>query len=472
MNNNINFQDIPPDFWYNKDIVKLTGGTRMNRLFSDKELRLLIVPLIIEQILAITVGMADTMMISYAGEAAISGVALVDLINLLLMNVFAALATGGAVVSSQYLGKGNKDMCRESAGQLLIVTTLISLIIMAAVLLTKRHFLGLLYPSVAREVMDNAVTYLRISAYSYPFLAVFNSCAALFRSMGNSKISMKVSVLMNLINVTGNAVLIFGFSMGVAGAAWATAFSRGVAALIMVWLLRDRRNVIYINLRSLCRLNGSVIRKILYIGIPNGIENGLFQLGRVLIVSIIAGFGTVQIAANAVANNLDNMGLISGMALNLAMVTVVGRCVGAKDYEQVEYYVKKLMKTAYIAGAVVNGLVLLSMPLALNIYSLTPETAELTKILVWIHCAGAIVMWPVAFTLPNALRAANDVRMPMVTSVFSMVVFRILFSVILGIHFQMGVIGVWIAMIMDWIFRLTLFILRYRKGKWKQMNLI
>ena len=411
----------------------------MNRLFSDKELRLLIVPLIIEQILAITVGMADTMMISYAGEAAISGVALVDLINLLLMNVFAALATGGAVVSSQYLGKGNKDMCRES---------------------------------VAREVMDNAVTYLRISAYSYPFLAVFNSCAALFRSMGNSKISMKVSVLMNLINVAGNAVLIFGFSMGVAGAAWATAFSRGVAALIMVWLLRDRRNVIYINLRSLCRLNGSVIRKILYIGIPNGIENGLFQLGRVLIVSIIAGFGTVQIAANAVANNLDNMGLISGMALNLAMVTVVGRCVGAKDYEQVEYYVKKLMKTAYIAGAVVNGLVLLSMPLALNIYSLTPETAELTKILVWIHCAGAIVMWPVAFTLPNALRAANDVRMPMVTSVFSMVVFRILFSVILGIHFQMGVIGVWIAMIMDWIFRLTLFILRYRKGKWKQMNLI
>ncbi|MFQ7585406.1 MAG: MATE family efflux transporter, partial [[Clostridium] symbiosum] len=230
----------------------------MNRLFSDKELRLLIVPLIIEQILAITVGMADTMMISYAGEAAISGVALVDLINLLLMNVFAALATGGAVVSSQYLGKGNKDMCRESAGQLLIVTTLISLIIMAAVLLIKRHFLGLLYPSVAREVMDNAVTYLRISAYSYPFLAVFNSCAALFRSMGNSKISMKVSVLMNLINVAGNAVLIFGFSMGVAGAAWATAFSRGVAALIMVWLLMDRLNVIYINLRSLCRLNGSV----------------------------------------------------------------------------------------------------------------------------------------------------------------------------------------------------------------------
>ena len=186
----------------------------MNRLFSDKELKLLIVPLLIEQVLAITVGMADTMMISYAGEAAISGVALVDLINLLLINVFAALATGGAVVSSQYLGKGSKEMCRESAGQLLIVTTFISLAIMAIVLAAKRHFLGLLYPTVTEDVMVNAVTYLQISAYSYPFLAVFNSCAALFRSMGNSKVSMKVSVLMNLINVVGNAILIFGFSMG------------------------------------------------------------------------------------------------------------------------------------------------------------------------------------------------------------------------------------------------------------------
>lgn len=444
----------------------------MNRIFSDKELRLLIIPLIIEQVLAITVGMADTMMISYAGEAAISGVALVDLINLLLMNVFAALATGGAVVASQYLGKGNKDMCRESAGQLLIVTTMISLVIMAVVLITNRHFLRLLYPSVTDEVMLNAAAYLRISAYSYPFLAVFNSCAALFRAMGNSKISMKVSIMMNLINVAGNAILIFGFSMGVYGAAWATSFSRCAAAVVMALLLRNRQNLIYVKARDLCRFNGAVVRKILYIGVPNGIENGLFQLGRVLIVSIIAGFGTVQIAANAVANNLDNMGLISGMALNLAMVTVVGRCVGAKDYEQAKFYVRKLMKTAYIAGAVVNGLVLMSMPLALRFYSLTPETAQLTRILVWIHCVGAIFMWPVAFTLPNALRAANDVRMPMITSVFSMVVFRILFSVILGIHFKMGVIGVWIAMIMDWIFRLTLFILRYKRGKWQQMDLI
>lgn len=444
----------------------------MNRLFSEQDLRKLIIPLLIEQILAITVGMADTMMISHAGEAAISGVALVDLINLLLMNVFAALATGGAVVSSQYLGKGDEQKCRESAGQLMLVSGVISLGIMAAVLMTKRHFLGLLYPSVTDDVMDNALTYLRISAYSYPFLAIFNSCAALFRSMGNSKISMQVSAGMNVLNVIGNAILIFGCSMGVAGAAWATAFARFTGAGVMVWFLRDRRNVIYLEAGGLRTLNRSLIKKILYIGIPNGIENGFFQLGRVLVVSIIAGFGTVQIAANAVANNLDNMGCIGGQALSLAMVAVVGRCVGAKDFEQVQYYVKKLMKIAYIAGAATNGLVLISLPVVLKVYSLTPETEALTKILVLIHCGLGMIMWPAAFTLPNALRAANDVRITMVISVFSMIVFRILFSVILGIHFGMGALGVWLAMILDWIFRLALFVFRYRQGKWKKLSLI
>ena len=277
---------------------------------------------------------------------------------------------------------------------------------------------------------------------------------------------------MNILNVIGNGILIFGFSMGVAGAAWASAFSRLAAALVMVWLLRDRKNVIYLEAESLRRPNRPLIKKILYIGIPNGIENGFFQLGRVLVVSIIAGFGTVQIAANAVANNLDNMGCIGGQALSLAMVAVVGRCVGAKDYEQVQYYVKKMMKIAYIAGAVTNGLVLISLPVVLKIYSLSPETEALTKILVLIHCGLGIVMWPAAFTLPNALRAANDVRITMVISVFSMIVFRILFSVILGIHFGMGALGVWLAMILDWVFRLSLFIFRYRQGEWKKLSLI
>lgn len=441
-------------------------------LFTNKDLKTLILPLFIEQILAISVGMADTMMISYAGEAAISGVTLVDLINVLLINVFAAIATGGAVVTSQYLGKGDKKLCCESANQLILITAVISVGIMAFVLTFKQPFLTALYPGIQEDVMGNALTYLRISAYSYPFLAVFNSCAALFRSMGNSRISMQVSMAMNVMNVIGNAILIFGFGMGAAGAAWASAASRMMAALVLFYLVQNKKNSIYVVPARIFKWNGTLVRKILYIGIPGGIESGLFQMGRVLVVSIIAGFGTVQIAANAVANNLDNMGCIGGMTMNLAMVTVVGRCVGARDYEQVKYYVKKMMKITYMLGAVTNGLVILTLPVVLKLYSLSPETEELAVVLILIHCGLGILMWPVAFTLPCALRAAGDVKAPMGLSVCSMLVFRILFSVILGIHFGMGALGVWIAMIFDWIFRLTMFILRYRQGKWKEFRLI
>lgn len=441
-------------------------------LFTNKELKSLIIPLFVEQILAISVGMADTMMISYAGEAAISGVALVDLINVLLINVFAAIATGGAVVTSQYLGKGDRERCCESANQLVLITVIISLGIMALVLLFNQSFLTLLYRTTEPDVMRNAVTYLRISAYSYPFLALFNSCAALFRSMGNSKISMQVSILMNVINVIGNAILIFGFQMGVAGAAWASAVSRIIAALILFVLVQNKKNVIHVVPGGILKWNGTLIRKILYIGIPNGIENGLFQLGRVLIVAIIAGFGTVQIAANAVANNLDGMGCIGGMAMNLAMVAVVGRCIGAADYEQAEYYVKKLMKITYLLGTATNGFVLLTLPLTLKLYSLSLETSELASVLILIHCGFGILMWPVAFTLPNALRAAGDVKVTMGISVFSMIVFRILLSVVFGIYFKMGALGVWIAMMFDWVFRTAMFVMRYRAGKWKQIRLV
>lgn len=444
----------------------------MNRFFSNRDLRVLIGPLLAEQVLVISVGMADTMMISYAGEAAISGIALVDLINVLLINIFAAIATGGAVVVSQYLGKGGGEHACAAAGQLLLVTALISLGVMALVLMFRQPLLQLLYGSVDREVMGNALNYLRISAYSYPFLAVFNSCAAVFRAAGNSKISMKVSLGMNLMNIAGNAILIFGFHMGVAGAAWSSAASRAMAAVVLLFLLHRPDNLVSVKLKSLQSWDGAMVKRILYIGIPGGIENGLFQSGRVIVVGIIANFGAVEIAANAVANNLDNMGCIGGQAMNLAMVAVVGRCVGARDFEQMKYYVKKLIKIAYILGAVTNGLVLITLPLVLKVYVLTPDTASLAALLIWIHCGFGIFMWPAAFTLPNALRAANDVRVPMLLSVFSMAVFRVLFSVILGIYFGMGALGVWIAMLIDWLFRLTMFIVRYRQEKWRRMTLV
>ncbi len=436
------------------------------KLFSQKDLNRLIVPLIFEQTLAITVGMADTMMISSAGEAAVSGVSLVDMFNNFIINVLAALSTG-AVVTSQFLGaRRREDACR-SAKQLIVASGVITVGVTALVMLLHRGILALFFGRIEQDVFDNAVTYLLITAVSFPFLAVYNSCAALFRSMGNSRITLKVSALMNLINVAGNAVCIYGLRMGAAGVAIPSVVSRAVAAVILYRLLKNPSGEIYLR-KERFRFDWGVVKRILFIGIPSGIENGIFQLGRVIVVSIIAEFGTVQIAANGVANSLDAMGCIVGQALGLAMITVIGRCVGAGDLEAVRYYTKKLLRFTYIATAAVNSCILLSLPWILKIYGLGQDTTELAYWLVMIHNGVAIFLWPVSFVLPNMLRACNDVRYTMAISVFSMIVFRIGFSVVIGIHLGYGAIGVWTAMVMDWIFRAVCFIGRYLRGGWKK----
>lgn len=436
-------------------------------LFSKNKLKKLIFPLIIEQTLAITVGMADTMMISSAGEAAVSGVSLVDMINVVLINIFAALATGGAVVTSQYIGSRNLPKACEAARQLLIAAVGISLLITGATILFRQPLLHLFFGGIAKDVMQNALLYLLLSSLSYPFLALYNACAALFRSMGNSKISMMTSFLMNVINVAGNAILIFGFQKGVAGAAIASLISRIIAAGIMIKLLCNPKNEIHISFQENWKLDFSMMKRILRIGIPNGLENSFFQLGRVIVVSVIATFGTVQIAANAVANNLDSLGCIPGQAMSLAVITVVGQCIGAGDIKQAVYYTKKLLSITYAIMIALNVTILAALSWILKIYNLSEETIHLAAVLVIIHNATAMILWPLSFTLPNALRAANDVKFPMIVSIFSMLTFRIAFSYILGSSFGLGAIGVWIAMILDWTFRVICFVLRFRSGKWK-----
>ena len=290
--------------------------------------------------------------------------------------------------------------------------------------------------------------------------------------MGNSKLSMQISAGMNIFNAIGNAVLIFGFEMGAAGAALSTLAARMLAALVMFVLVLNRNNEVYITLNGMLSLNRQMAGRILYIAIPNGIENGLFQLGRVLVVSIISLFGTAQIAANAVANNLDSMGCIAGQAMNLAMITVVGRCMGAGEKEQAVYYTKKLWKWTYIMTFVTNFVLLATLPWILNIYTLSAEAYRYAFILVWIHNGFAVLMWPTSFTLSNALRAAVDVKFTMFVAIFSMCVFRLVFSVILGIYYDMGAIGVWIAMVMDWIFRVIMHIWRFRSRKWLTFKVI
>lgn len=436
-------------------------------MFTKESLRKLILPLIFEQILAVTVGMFDVAMVSSVGEAAISGVSLVDMINNLINAIFAALATGGAVVTAQYIGAKREGEACKSAKQILLIAASISMTVMAICLIAKRPILSALFGKIEANVMENALIYFKITAMSFPFLAVYNACAALFRSMGNSKLPMKVSILMNLINISGNAICIFYLKLGVAGVAIPSLVSRAVAAVIMFCLLCNKKNQIHLEGKSI-RPDFRMIKRILYIGIPSGVESGIFQFGRIIVVSIIAGFGTVQIAANGVANTIDSMGCIAGQALSLAIITIVGQCVGAHDEKQVKFYTKKLLKITYMITAVVNTCILVSLPLILKLFSLSPETEKLAYLLIFIHNGMAILLWPASFTLPNALRACNDVRFAMCLSIFSMFIFRILFSYVLGVWLGLGAIGVWLAMVMDWIFRASLFVWRFVSGKWRK----
>jgi len=433
-----------------------------NRLFSKKDLRKLIIPLILEQTLAITVGMADTMMISSAGEAAVSGVSLVDMFNNLIISVLAALATGGAVVTSQCIGAGRREEACRSARQLVFTEAAITIGISVLVLLFHRQILGLFFGQIETDVMQNAIIYLIISVF-----AVYDSCAALYRSMGNAQITLKISLLMNVINVVGNAIGVYVLKLGVAGVAIPSLVSRGVAGVVLFTLLHNPDNLVFLT-RGKFKVDATIVKRILFIGIPSGIENGIFQLGRVLVVSIIAAFGTSQIAANGVANSLDSMGCIVGQAMSLAMITVIGRCVGAGEEGQVRYYTKKLLGETYFYTAVINSIILLLLPWILQIYGLGEETTRLSYILVMIHDGMAIFLWPASFVLPNMLRACNDVKYTMVVSIFSMITFRIGFSYLFGVHMGWMAVGVWAAMVIDWVFRVICFVGRYLAGTWRK----
>ncbi len=439
-----------------------------NYLFSAKALRSLIVPLIFEQTLAMTVGMADTIMISAVGEAAVSGVSLVDMINNLVFAIFAAMASGGAVIVSQHLGARRAAPAREAAQQLMLTMLVLSVSMMLITFAVKEPLLRLFFGSIEDDVMQNALIYFLISAVSFPFLAIYNACAALFRSMGNAAVTLKTAIAVNLINVVGNAVGVFALHLGTAGVAIPSLLSRAAGAVILFVLLRRKKQEIYLT-HLLVRPNWNTIHKILYIGVPNGLENGIFQLGRILVVSIIALFGTTQIAANGVANSLDAVGVIVGQATSLAMITVIGQCVGAGSVEQIRFYLKKIMIITYIPQAIMETLIILFLNPILTLYGLSPETTQLTWILTVIHCGFAALLWPFAFVFPNMLRACNDVRFTMIASIASMFIFRIGLSYVLGVNLGMGAVGVWIAMVVDWVCRIICFTARYRSGHWMKL---
>ena len=443
-----------------------------NRFFSNADLCKLIVPLIIDQFLQAFVGLADSIMVASVGEAAVSGVSLIDTIMVLILNIFTALATGGAVIAGQFLGKKRDEMACKSTNQLISFTLKASLIVMLLCYLGRNFITHVVFGKIEADVMYNCNVYMMIVFASIPMTALYNAGAAIYRAMGNSAVAMKISMLMNVINLGGNALLIFVFLRGVEGVAIPTLVSRTVACVIMMFLMNNQKHTLHLYHPFSFKTDWALLKKILYIGVPNGLENSMFQLGKILVLSIVTSFGTASIAANAVSNNVATFAVLPGMSVGFAILTVGAQCVGAGDYEQVRYYTKKLMKIVYVSLFAANILVVLAVPYIIKIYGLSAEASQYAhKILIY-HSICAVTIWPLSFSLPNTLRAAADVTYTMILSIISMWIFRIGFSVVLGVYCHMGVFGVWVAMTIDWLFRAVCFSIRYLRGKWKHAALV
>ena len=448
------------------------GIAKEQKLFSNLDLKELIVPLFMEQLLTVLVGVADTFMVSYAGEAAVSGVSLVNMFNTIFIFLFSALASGGAIVVSQYIGSRDKENGNLSSGQLMMISIVFSLFITIFVLILNQQLLRLLFGEVEFDVMEACVTYLRISAYSYPALAVYNAGAAMHRSMGKTNVTMYLSVVSNGINVVGNIIGVFILHAGVAGVAYPSFIARAFSAVVITWLCFNRKNTIWLERKHIFFWDRPMVHRILRIAIPNGVENGLFQLAKVALSSITALFGTVQIAANGVAQSFWSMAALMGTAMGLAFVTVVGQCMGAGDKEATEYYMRKLLRLTFVTSVLWNGLIMAVAPLVLKRYALSAETSELVVLLIAIHNLFNAVCYPLSGALSNGLRAVGDVKFTMYVSLLSTIVGRVLFSVIFAIWMNMGVIGVAFAMCLDWAVRAVIFWLRFVKGSWKKFNVI
>jgi putative MATE family efflux protein len=439
---------------------------------SNRDLRKLIFPLILEQLLAVSVGMVDTFMVSTVGEVAVSGVALVDNINRLIIQVMSAFAAGGIVVVSQYIGCEEEEKAKKTYAQLDSLMTAFSLIMMVICLAFSRKLLKTIFGSIDDDVMEAANIYLLVTAVSYLFLGSYNVGAAILRCLGDTKTSMKISLIMNVVNMVLNAVFVFGFGMGVFGVALATLIGRITAGVIMKLIAMSQRNSLRISDYKMYLPDWKYVGRILRIGVPSGIENGMFQIGKLMVVSMVATLGTNAIAANSIAYQIIDFPCIPGTAIGLALVVLVGQDIGADKKDMAVSDTKRLVKMAYIGDWTCKLTLFAIAPLIVSVFSLSQgATATAIQILRW-FCIASLAAWPLSFTLPNALRGAGDVKFTMIVSVASMWMCRIVVSYVLIMKLDMGVLGVWIGMFSDWYVRAFFYVSRFLSKKWLEQKAI
>lgn len=455
------------DHFYQSDRINWNNLT-----FTRAELWKLLYPLMLEQLLTSFMGMADTMMVTRAGSEAISAVSLVDSINILVIQILSAMAAGGTIICSQYIGHKDFKKCNDAARQVVLTVLMISIPLALLCLILRRPLLRLVFGSVDPAVMKNGVTYFFYTSISFPFLALFESGAAFYRAGGNSRFPMTLSVISNCLNIFGNAVLIFGFDMGVAGAAISTLLSRIFSAVVIFCFLRKPRQPIVIDHYLRIRPDFRMIHKVLSIGVPSGIENGMFQFGKLAIQSSVSTLGTINIAANAMMIILENLNGIGGIGIGIGLMTVVGQCIGAGRVEEAKYYIVKISMIAEVVVLVSCAIVFVIAKPVMWLAGMDPEAADICfNMLIYVSIVKPIV-WIPAFIPAYGMRSAGDVKFSMIASSITMWCCRVLVTSVLIRVFGFGPIAVWIGMSLDWLVRGIVYSLRYRSGKWLNHTVI
>lgn len=455
-------------------IMRNSISLKMNHkgLFSGREIFQLIWPLILDLFLTFFVGMLDSIMVSSVNESAVSAISLIDQIIQLVIMVFSAMAAGGAVIAGQYLGADQKDAARRSAWQLVWLMFLTGAVLCLLLLFFRHAILDLVFGDITDLVYAYSDKYLIITAFSVPMLAVHQAGASVFRTMGNSRTPMLISVMMNVVNFSGNAFLIYKMGMDTDGAGISTLLSRSAAAVVITILLLNPKHLIHYEKTFRYHPDTKLIRKILYVGIPNGLENGMFQLGKILLLSLVSTFGTSAITANAITQNVAQLQLIPAFAVNMAVTTIISRCVGYGDMEQVRYYNRILLFIMYATSLLTAYTIYFSMPLILNLYHASGKTAALTMTMVNWHTFAAVSLWPLSFEIPQALRSSGDVKFTMLTSILIMWCVRITGAYILAFRTGAGAAAPWIAMVIDFVFRTVIYQIRWHSGKWTDKKVI
>lgn len=441
-------------------------------MFSRRQIVALLIPLMLEQVLSGLMGIADTMMVTSVGETAISAVALVDSVNMLVLNLLTALAAGSVIVCAQYLGRGETDHANDAARQVLLVSMGLSLGLMVICLTLRVPLLSLIFGTVEPAIMDQALNYFLITAVSYPFLAAQQTAAAVFRASGHSAPPMVVAAVSNLVNIAGNAVTLFVFKMGVTGAALATTVSRIISAVVLLILLRNQNFPIffrdYLKIRPDRRLMGMVLR----VGVPTGVENSMFQLGKLVVQSTVSTLGTTAIAAQAMIQTLDAVQSMPGLAIGTGLLTVAGQCLGAGRVDEMKQHTKRFCIYSELSQIAMSAIVLAMTPLVTRLSNMTEASAQLTFQMMLLISVAKVTLWMLAFTLPNGLRAAGDVKFSASVSALSMWIFRVGGSMLLCRVMNFGLVGIWISWFADWVCRLVFYVWRYRSGRWMTKRVI